>query len=51
MIQDGWEEGCVPTICIECGAFGCLCDIKDKPNKEVFFNECRNSSENINGNG
>ncbi|MDD5012194.1 MAG: hypothetical protein PHQ66_00905 [Candidatus Nanoarchaeia archaeon] len=47
--KDGWEEGCVPAICIECGAFGCMCDIQGKkPSKEIFF-DGYNSDANING--
>ena len=50
--KDGWKEQCVPMICIECGAFGCQCDM-DKNNivpKNIFFNEGLNSNANINGN-
>lgn len=46
---DGWEEECVPTICIECGAFGCLCDSgRDLP-WEVFKAEGQNGNANVNG--
>lgn len=48
--SDGWEEGCVPAICIDCGAFGCMCDIKgEKPAAEIFFKEKYTSNSNING--
>jgi hypothetical protein len=46
--KDGLSEGCVPAICIECGAFGCMCDAEDI-DKDVFFNEGQNSDANING--
>jgi hypothetical protein len=50
--KDGYLDSsfCVPTICIECGAFGCECDIEnDKPEKDIFFAEGQNSDANING--
>jgi len=48
--KDGWEEGCGPTICIECGAFGCLCDAKEKDvPHDIFFGEGLNGDANING--
>ena len=47
--KDGWEEGCVPAVCIKCGAFGCQCDIKRKPKKEIFFGEGEKGNANING--
>lgn len=46
----GWVEGCVPAICIECGAFGCVCDIHGpRPPKEIFFGEGQNRDADING--
>jgi hypothetical protein len=47
--EDGWEEGCVPAICIECGAFGCMCDSEHKVPRDIFFNEGQKSNANING--
>lgn len=47
--KGGWEEGCVPAICIECGAYACLCDIKEKIPKDIFFNEGVSGDANING--
>jgi len=47
--KDGWEEGCIPVICLKCGAYGCLCDIEIKPSKEVFFGEGQKGDANING--
>ena len=48
--KGGWVEGCVPAICIECGAFGCQCDIKgEKPSKEIFVGEGQEKDANING--
>ncbi len=48
--KEGWVEGCVPAICIECGAFGCQCDMKgEKPTKEIFFDEGQKADANING--
>ena len=47
--KNGWEEGCAPAICIECGAFACLCDMDILPPKEIFFSEGRESDANING--
>lgn len=47
---DGYEEGCIPAICIECGAFGCQCDITDPaPSKKTFFDEGQPEDANING--
>jgi len=47
---DGWVEECVPTICIECGAFGCLCDLKGiKPDADKFFQEGYKADANPNG--
>ena len=48
--KDGWEEECIPVICVECGAFGCICDVEDRPPREVFFGEAQNGDANINGN-
>jgi len=50
--KKGLEEGCIPAICIECGAFGCACDADAKDvSKEIFFeNGGYKSDENINGN-
>jgi hypothetical protein len=25
--KEGWLEGCVPAVCLECGAYGCQCDV------------------------
>ncbi|MEK6827328.1 MAG: hypothetical protein AABX99_02475 [Nanoarchaeota archaeon] len=48
--SDGWEEECVPAICIKCGAFGCGCDAeKAGVSKEVFFKEDYTSVSNPNG--
>lgn len=47
--NDGWEDECVPAICIECGAFGCKCDMKEAVDKDTFFNEGQNGNANING--
>ena len=50
--KDGWEEECIPSICIKCGAFGCYCDFYNKENKpsdDVFFSEGENGNANING--
>jgi hypothetical protein len=47
--KDGWEEQCIPTICIECGAFGCRCDMKEEFPKDIFFDEGQESNANING--
>jgi len=39
--KNGYEEQCVPIICIKCGAFGCLCDALEEydllnmSNKEI----------------
>jgi len=30
---DGYVEQCCPVVCIECGAFGCSCDVKTKHEK------------------
>ena len=46
----GWEEECMPVICKECGAFGCLCDArKDGFTFEEVNNERFVASYNING--
>ena len=48
--SDGWEEGCGPAICVECGAFGCFCDVPEpKPPKKVFFGDKEVGKANING--
>ena len=49
--KDGWEDECIPMICIECGAFACYCDLYDKPKpeKNVFFGEGEKGNANING--
>ena len=47
--KDGWEEGCVPTICIECGAFGCQCDADSLLDKKVFFGQGATGDANLNG--
>lgn len=48
--KDGWVEGCVPAICIKCGAFGCGCQGEAmKVPKDIFFNEGANSNDNIGG--
>ncbi|MBU1091254.1 hypothetical protein KKA27_00035 [Patescibacteria group bacterium] len=48
--KDGWEEGCGPAVCVECGAFGCLHDFnRDDIPKDVFFGEGQNGDANING--
>lgn len=44
---DGWEEGCIPAICKECGAFGCSHD--HNVSKELFFKEGYSSYANPNG--
>tara|TARA_Y100000310_G_scaffold200561_1_gene200655 strand:+ start:87 stop:476 length:390 start_codon:yes stop_codon:yes gene_type:complete len=28
----GYEEGCGPVICIRCGGFACLCDVRKQNN-------------------
>ncbi|NPE26680.1 hypothetical protein HNV12_01595 [Methanococcoides sp. SA1] len=35
--KDGWEEGCAPAVCFDCGAFGCYCD--SDLGKNMFFIE------------
>lgn len=50
--KDGWEEECGPVVCIECGAFGCFCDIYKNepiPSKEILFSEGVNGDANTNG--
>lgn len=47
--KNSWYEGCTPAICIECGAFGCICDIKGGVSIEIFFKEGQDSDANING--
>jgi hypothetical protein len=58
--KDGYEQQCVPTICIKCGAFGCLCDALEEynllsmTNKEIeqvthkILLKSYNSFDNIN---
>jgi len=36
--KDGDEGECAPIICIECGAYGCACDIKHTEEKNNLFN-------------
>ncbi|PIT88569.1 MAG: hypothetical protein COU29_02200 [Candidatus Magasanikbacteria bacterium CG10_big_fil_rev_8_21_14_0_10_36_32] len=49
--QDGYEEGCVPIICLKCGAFGCLCNFPGpRPPAEEFFDRGVKSNTNSNGN-
>ncbi|MCK9595631.1 hypothetical protein M0R19_00375 [Candidatus Pacearchaeota archaeon] len=43
----GIEEGCIPAICVDCGAFGCQCDVVNVP-KETFFKKHAESDDNIN---
>jgi len=48
--KDGWVEECVPAVCIECGAFGCLHDfIKEDIPEDIFFSEGQDGDANING--
>ena len=48
--SDGWEEECVPAICIDCGAFGCGCDSgRARVPKEIFFEGKYTSTSNPNG--
>jgi hypothetical protein len=48
--KNGWEEECAPAICIECGAYGCLCDFDhSKLPQEVFFGEGVAGDANLNG--
>ena len=34
---DGYEEQCMPAVCVKCGAFGCYCDAL----RDVFGREER----------
>ena len=48
--KDGWEEGCIPAICLKCGAFGCVCDYeKSTIPAGIFFDEGERGHANING--
>lgn len=53
---DWYVEECVPTVCIKCGALGCVCDADDSLGgyenripKEIFFGEQQKKDANING--
>lgn len=47
---DGYVEQCVPAICRECGAFGCMCDMGEnrKPWEEFKAQELAGDI-NVNG--
>ncbi len=59
--KNGYEEQCVPVICVKCGAFGCLCDaleeydlvnMSDKKIEQITYKILSKSyypSDNING--
>lgn len=50
--DEGWEDECIPAICIKCGAFGCRCDMlmhNKLVDKDVFFGESQKGNANING--
>jgi hypothetical protein len=54
--KDSWEEGCVPAVCVECGAFDCACVVFDNVSrkefekvKRIFFDAGINYDANING--
>jgi len=44
---DGWEEGCVPAVCYDCGAFGCFHD--SDLEKKAFFDKGVAGNANVNG--
>jgi len=44
-----FEDECIPVICVDCGAFGCACDVKGYVSNEIFFSEAQRYNANING--
>lgn len=48
--EDGWVDYCIPAVCIECGAFGCFCELNHTDiSVSEFMKEGYKGNANING--